>query len=141
MQPQPDPEPSSTVGSIGEAAAPDATAGRSYGSDAGIAVGDIVEVQKAGEWQDEPGTVIGRNDDGTFDVRMGYRGGLTWGLEPDSDGEEPDPYESGMVLRGKAFPAEVKSGERFRKDIEHEPYQEPSCCNNRLLCCFLTGNP
>jgi hypothetical protein len=116
----------------------DVDAQRSYGSnEGGIAVGDIVEVQKAGEWLDEPATVIGRSDDGTFDVRMGYRGGLTWGLSRDSDGEEPDPYESGMVFKGKTFPAEVRSGERFRSQIESSGYTGSACCDCWLTRCWL----
>ena len=112
---------------------------RSFGSEAGLALGDIVEVQKEGVWQDEPATVIGVNEDGSFDVRMGYRGGLTWGLEPDSTGKEPDPYGSGMVFRDKAFPTEVRSGERFRSKIDKAAYSEPRCCDNsctRALCCW-----
>jgi hypothetical protein len=85
---------------------------RSYGSEAGISIGDIVEVKKAGEWQKDPATVIGKSADGTFDVRMGYPGGLLW------HEEGADPYASGTVLKEKTFPDEVRSGEKFKQLIE-----------------------
>ena len=107
-------------------------------------MGDIVQVMKGGEWLKEPATIIGKTDtDGRsepqYDVRMGYTGGLTWGLVPDSsddenDSEPPDPYASGMVLKGKPFPSEVRSGAMFKTKIEHTS-REQSTCEKFLCCC------
>jgi hypothetical protein len=98
----------------------------SYGSEVSAAVGDIVQVQVAGEWETAPFTVLEASENGTLlTVKKGYNDGLGFN----------DSLSEGMVLTGKRYVDEVRSGAVFKKQVEGGASR--FCGGLDCLCNFL----
>ena len=68
-----------------------------------LAVGDLCQAKKAGEWQTDVYRVLAINSDGTFDVRTGN----SMSSEGEAD-EMSSDTDYGYTLKDKKYPDEVK---------------------------------
>ena len=102
---------------------------RTYGSDSGVDVGDIVEVWLDGAWSDEPFTVVAEVN-GKYVVKQGVAGAPDFSLP----GEPPwsPSVHCGLVPDAPlCFPDEVRAGTKFSEVLNDVPV--PSSSRTRVL--------
>ena len=93
--------------------------GRTYGSEAGVGVGDIVEVRLDGVWSDEPFTIVTETN-GKFVVKEGVAGAPDFTIEGEPRWS-PDVHIGNVPDLLLSFPSEVRAGIKFKEVIDRVP--------------------